>query len=106
MIIGKLTASATGYTGQLKTLTLNIPLQLVANERKSKLEQPDYNVFSGEVELGAAWNKVSQDAENYISVSIDDPSLPASIYFSAVKLHEAEPLLVWNRQKAKKSASK
>lgn len=106
MIIGKFTASVTGYTGQLKTLTLNIPLQLLANDRKSKLEQPDYNVFSGDVEIGAAWNKVSGDAENYISVTIDDPTFPASVYFSIVKLHEAEQLLVWSRQKAKKSESK
>ncbi|MEI7668608.1 MAG: DUF736 domain-containing protein [Pseudomonadota bacterium] len=106
MIIGKFTSNETGYTGHIKTLMLTIPLQVVVNDRKSKPEQPDYNVFSGETEIGAGWNKVSADAENYISIAIDDPSFPATMYFSIVKLHEKDQILVWSRQKAKKSTTK
>ena len=102
MIIGKFTANATGYTGNIKTLTLNTALQVVANDRKTKPEQPDYHVLSGDTEIGAGWNKVSGDAENYVSITIDDPAFPATLYFSIVKLHEAEQILVWSRQKAKK----
>ena len=106
MIIGKFTQNETGFIGNIRTLTLSNEVALVANDKKSKPEQPDYNVFSGDIEIGAAWHRTSNDAENYISITIDDPSFSTQLYLSIIKLDEAEQLLVWSRHKPKKLDNK
>ncbi|MEY9336795.1 hypothetical protein ABIF32_000889 [Bradyrhizobium elkanii] len=49
--IGTFTASDTGYTGSIKTLTLNIKAKLVASEKDND-KAPDYRIFAGSTEFG------------------------------------------------------
>jgi uncharacterized protein (DUF736 family) len=53
--IGSFTASDTGYVGSIKTLTLNLKAKLVANSESGNDKAPDYRIFAGAVECGAAW---------------------------------------------------
>jgi uncharacterized protein (DUF736 family) len=97
--IGTLTASDNGYTGSIKTLTLNIKAKFVASEKDND-KAPDYRIFSGTTEFGAAWKKTARDTEReYLSVKLDDPSFPAPIYASLVKVDGDECLtLIWSRR--------
>jgi hypothetical protein len=44
--IGTFTASDNGYTGSVKTLTLNVKAKLVATEKDND-KAPDYRIFAG-----------------------------------------------------------
>jgi uncharacterized protein (DUF736 family) len=58
-------------------------------------------VFCGapqNVELGAAWQKVSAEGRDYLSVKLDDPSFPAPIYATLIEVEGEEGLqLIWSR---------
>jgi uncharacterized protein (DUF736 family) len=98
--IGTFTASDTGYVGSIKTLTLNLKAKLVANSESGNDKAPDYRIFAGAVECGAAWKKVARDSDRtYLSCKIDDPSLPGAIYASLVKVDgEDNFVLIWSRR--------
>jgi uncharacterized protein (DUF736 family) len=50
------------------------------------------------VELGAAWQKVSAEGRDYLSVKLDDPSFPAPIYATLIEVEGEEALqLIWSR---------
>ncbi|WP_420965989.1 DUF736 domain-containing protein [Bradyrhizobium sp. B120] len=97
--IGIFTASDTGYTGSIKTLTLNIKAKLVASEKDND-KAPDYRIFVGTTEFGAAWKKTVRDSDReYLSLKLDDPSFPAPIYASLVKVEGEEGFsLIWSRR--------
>ena len=97
--IGTFTASDTGYTGSIKTLTLNIKAKLVAAEKDND-KAPDYRIFAGATEFGAAWKKTARDSEReYLSLKLDNPSFPAPIYASLVKVEGEEGFsLIWSRR--------
>ena len=83
--IGSFTAAENGYTGSVKTLTLNVKAKFVATEKEND-KAPDYRIFAGTTEFGAAWKKTARETEReYLSVKLDDPSFPAPIYASLVK---------------------
>ena len=44
--IGTFTASDNGYTGSVKTLTLNVKAKFVATEKDND-KAPDYRIFAG-----------------------------------------------------------
>ena len=97
--IGTFTASDTGYTGSIKTLTLNIKAKLVASEKDND-KAPDYRIFAGSTEFGAAWKKTARESgREYLLVKLDDPSFPAPIYASLVKVEGEEGFsLIWSRR--------
>ena len=102
--IGTFTKAEDGtLSGFIKTLQLNTKAKFSPLDASSN-GGPDFRIFAGNVEIGAAWKKVSQQQERpYISVKVDDPSLPAPIY---AFLHEddeqpGQHSLIWTRQKAK-----
>jgi uncharacterized protein (DUF736 family) len=98
--IGTFTASDNGYVGSIKTLTLNIKAKLVASEKDND-KAPDYRIFAGTaVEFGAAWKKTARETDReYLSVKLDDPSFPAPIYASLVKIDGDEGFtLIWSRR--------
>lgn len=52
--IGTFTTTANGFTGSIKTLTLNVKAHVERVEIPSD-KGPHFRIFSGAVELGAAW---------------------------------------------------
>lgn len=95
--IGAFNQQANGnYSGSIKTLTLNVKsAQLRAND-KTDDKAPDYRIFSGQTEFGAAWKRTSREEREYLSVKLDDPSFPAPIYASLVEIDGGHSL-IWSR---------
>ncbi|MGM4954125.1 DUF736 domain-containing protein [Bradyrhizobium barranii] len=97
--IGTFTASDNGYIGSIKTLTVNVKAKFAAYEKDND-KAPDYRIFAGTTELGAAWKKTARETDReYLSVKLDDPTFPAPIYASLVKVEGDESFaLIWSRR--------
>ena len=97
--IGTFTADKDGFTGTLRTLTLNVKVKLVPNDKGSE-NAPDYRIqAAGGYDIGAAWKKVSQAERPYLSATLDDPSFPATIYARLVEGDDGLHNLIWSRGK-------
>ena len=97
--IGTFTADKDGFTGTLRTLTLNVKVKLIPNEKESE-NAPDYRVqAAGGFDIGAAWKKTSQADRPYLSVSLDDPSFPATVYARLIENEDGTHDLIWSRSK-------
>ncbi|OJX27885.1 MAG: hypothetical protein BGO74_03955 [Burkholderiales bacterium 68-12] len=97
--IGNFIASGNGYTGTVRTLTLNVKVKIAVSEKTSE-NAPDYRVIAGNgLEIGAAWKKVSKADRPYLSVTLDDPSFPATIYARLVEGEDGVHSLIWSRSK-------
>jgi len=96
--IGTFTTTASGFTGSIKTLSLNVKARFERIENPSD-KGPHFRIYSGAVELGAAWQKHSdQSGRDYLSVKLDDPSFPAPIYATLVEVEGEDGLsLIWSR---------
>ena len=79
--IGTFTAGKDGYAGTIRTLTISVKARIVANEAKKSDAPPDFQVYAGRAELGAAWKqRTSGDMpRDYLSVQLDDPSFAEPI---------------------------
>ncbi|MDI7776585.1 DUF736 domain-containing protein [Asticcacaulis sp. EMRT-3] len=97
--IGTFTKTENGYTGSVKTLNLNAKAQIVAVEKDNE-RSPDYRVYSGTIEIGAGWTKTARESNrDYVSLKLDDPSLPAPIFGSLVQAEDSETYnLIWSRR--------
>ena len=96
--IGTFTKSSDSFTGAVKTLSINAKTTIKKAEKASD-KAPDYRVFAGTVEFGAAWKKTSGEGREYFSVKLDDPSFPAPIYATLVEGEEAgSHTLIWSRR--------
>ena len=95
--IGTFTSTENGFTGSIRTLALNVKARIARIENPSD-KGPHFRIFSGNVELGAAWQKVSAEGRDYLSVKLDDPSFPAPIYATLIEVEGEEGLqLIWSR---------
>ncbi len=98
--IGTFTRSGDTFTGSVKTLNINAKTTIKAADKASD-KAPDYRVFAGSTEFGAAWKKKSNEGRDYLSVKLDDPSFPAPIYATLVEGEEAGSYsLIWSRRNA------
>lgn len=97
--IGSFTAGKDGYVGTIRTLTVNVKARIVANDQKRSEGAPDFRIYAGRAELGAAWKAQTngEESRDYLSVQLDDPSFPEPI---RAALFEADgaAYLVWNRR--------
>ena len=96
--IGTFTSTGTGFSGAIKTLNLNVKAKLVRVENPSD-KGPHFRIFSGAVELGAAWQKTAQSSDrDYLSVKLDDPSFNAPIMAALWPAEkDGEYALIWSR---------
>lgn len=96
--IGSFTRDDSGvFTGSIRTLTLNVKAS-IRPASKDNDKAPDYRVMnSGNVEFGAGWTKTSREDRPYVSVKLDDPSLPAPIYATLVEGEQGTHNLIWSR---------
>lgn len=87
-----------GYTGSIRTLSFNAKVSIQPDEAKTKPGQPDFRVYSGKVELGAAWKKTSEAGRDYLSVALDDPSFAQPLNAALIEAEEPDAYhLVWSR---------
>ena len=97
--IGNFTPDKDGYVGTIRTLTMNVKARIVANDQKKSEGAPDFRIFAGRAELGAAWKAQTNGKEprDYLSVQLDDPSFAEPIH-AALFEEEGTAFLVWNRR--------
>lgn len=98
-MIGTFNAQDNGYTGTVRTLTLNVKVKIVPSEKDGD-KSPDYRIMAGGYEIGAAWKQVSKADRPYLSVTLDDPSFPATIYARLIGNEDGTFELIWSRLKA------
>ena len=96
--IGSFTSTANGFTGSIKTLTLNVKQATLRKAEKDNDKAPDFRIFSGQTEFGAAWKKTSQQNRDYLSVKLDDPSFTAPIFANLFDDEDGKSYnLIWSR---------
>ena len=96
--IGTFTEQNKSFTGTVRTLTLNVKVKIVPNDKESE-NAPDYRIVAGTFEIGAAWKKISKADKPYLSATLDDPSFPATIYARLVEGEGGVHNLIWSRSK-------
>jgi uncharacterized protein (DUF736 family) len=84
------------YAGAIKTLTLNVKQAVLRPSESDSDKAPDFRIFAGSTEFGAAWKRTSRENRDYLSVKLDDPSFPAPIYASLVDADDGYAL-IWSR---------
>lgn len=96
-IIGTFIKTCNGFSGTVRTLTLNSKISFVACEKDSE-RAPDFRIWVGGLDIGAAWQKVSAAERDYLSCKLDDPSFAAPLYASLVASDDGEIFsLIWSR---------
>ncbi len=96
--IGTFTTTENGFTGSIRTLALNVKARISRIENPSD-KGPQYRIYAGTVELGAAWHKISEQTQReYLSIKLDDPSFSAPIYATLTEIDgETGYQLIWSR---------
>lgn len=100
--IGYVTLQSDGsYKGRLATLSIRRNIEFVLNKKRSEA-QPDFRVMSGEVEIGAAWNRRAISSGNeFVSVSLAAPEFgDRTLYANLGRLpgskEDNEFAIIWN----------
>lgn len=97
--IGTFTKTDDGYTGSVRTLTLNAKVKIVPAAEKKSERSPDFRIFAGALEIGAGWKKTAQESGRpYVSVVIDDPAFAAPAFANLIENEEGEIHLIWSRR--------
>ena len=100
-VIGTFSAVKDGYAGTIRTLTLSVKVQLVANDRNEADGTPDFRIMAGTAEIGAAWRRPRRSSdETYLSVRLDDPALPHPIFGALFEdSANGSARLIWRRDR-------
>lgn len=105
--IGEFARGEAGFIGHFGTLLLHQDVIIVANPSDAE-NAPDYRVhlFDGRSnetgpEVGAAWKRAGEKAGEYLSVLLDDPTLPHPIRANLFRDDDAGASwsLHWSRPK-------
>ena len=102
-VIGTFTpAKDGGWTGTIRTLTIDVKARFVPNDNRDSDRAPEFRVFAGRSELGAAWRERTsgENPRDYLSVRLDDPSLPEPISAAMFEAADGKTAqLVWSRRR-------
>ncbi|BCM87666.1 DUF736 domain-containing protein [Methylobacterium indicum] len=98
--IGTFTLTQNGFTGDITTLTIQAKkVTIVAETERSQENAPTHRVYLNKAEIGAGWARVSKGERDYISVKIDDPSLPAPVFARLFADEDGRThSLIWTRE--------
>lgn len=100
--IGYITQNDNGsFRGQLRTLSIRAEITITANVGKANDVQPDFRVYSGDVEIGAGWMRRSQSSgKDYVSLSLAAPEFgPRRLYANlgrAAGKDDGSFAIIWN----------
>lgn len=92
------------YIGDVTTLSFHRTGLMFRPVEKSSDKEPDFRVVAqgafGFVEFGSAWKRTSEKGKDYLSVELDDPTLPQALYAALFPSKDGKTAaLVWSRQK-------
>lgn len=100
--------------GSMTTLHSHFNLRLIPLENKTSDQFPDYKIYAvgsmgQETEIGAAWKKTKRKIGGvefeFLSITIDDPSLPNTLNVAAFKNQQGGWDITWRRRQANKDAA-
>jgi uncharacterized protein (DUF736 family) len=94
--IGTFTQDGENFVGTIVTLALKAKATIQPTTKPND-QAPDYRVYAGGVEIGAAWNKKSKAERSYLSVKLDDPSFPQAIFCRLIEDERGGHRLLWSR---------
>jgi uncharacterized protein (DUF736 family) len=102
--IGHFSRTPSGYTGRVRTLSLDLELTFVPAENADVENAPAYRIHLGDEdgpEIGAGWKHTGERAGAFISVVLDDPVLPQPVRARLFQSDEGgrDWGLHWTRQK-------
>ena len=99
--IGTFSRTSGGYSGHLRTLTLDVELTLVPADHADAENAPDYRIHLGDSdgpEVGAGWKRTGERAGDYVALLIDDPSFPQPLRANLFQSDHGKSLaLLWSR---------
>ncbi len=89
--------------GEIKTLEFQHHINLVPVTSKTKDTAPDYKIFAqSDIEIGSAWRKTKQKSGEalleFLTITIDDPSMPNALNVAAFKLENGTYEVTWRRR--------
>lgn len=90
------------FAGYLRTLTVNVRISIVPNERKLKDHHPDYIIYTeSQYELGAGWIKTNTSTKaEYLSLTLAAPELGKPLYANLGRAPQQEDTdhlaIIWN----------
>ncbi|HTM82188.1 DUF736 domain-containing protein [Asticcacaulis sp.] len=101
--IGQFTRLRGIFTGTIRTLTFDRHIVLVPTNQADVQGQPHYTIHLKDAdgpEVGVAWKKTGDRAGEYVSLSLDDPTLPAPIRANLFQrdADKKEWVLIWKRE--------
>jgi uncharacterized protein (DUF736 family) len=80
--IGQFSLTKTGYSGQLRALSLDLSLTFVPANASEAENAPDYRIHLDDEdgpEVGAGWKRTGEKAGDYVAVLLDDPTFAQPI---------------------------
>lgn len=101
--IGTFTAEKDGFTGQLRTLTQNVKVKLIPNDKGDTENAPDFRLPTSAFRRPATTSarRGRRPAKPGVPVSLDDPSFPATVYARLIENEDGRHDLIWSRNKPK-----
>lgn len=102
--IGSFTQTQNGFSGEITTLTIQAKkVTIVAETERSGETAPTHRIYLGKAEIGAGWAKRSSEGRDYLSLKIDDPSLPAPLYARLFAEEDGKThSLIWTRSNGRR----
>ena len=85
-----------GFSGSIRTVNLDAKPVIFRPVGSDNDKAPDFRIFAGPNEFGAAWKRTSRQNRDYLSVKLDDPTFPAPIHASLVEAEDGYEL-IWSR---------
>jgi uncharacterized protein (DUF736 family) len=102
-VIGTFTPTKDGgWTGSIRTLTIQAQLRFVPNDNRENENAPLFRVFVGRSRIGDAWAARSSgdDQQEYLRVRLDDPTLFKPLDAALFRSKDGkEAQLAWGRRR-------
>ncbi|SDG96509.1 DUF736 domain-containing protein [Pelagibacterium luteolum] len=98
--IGSFIRTQTGYSGRIRTPSLDVEIVLVSLEPSDTENAPDYRVHlagNDGPEIGAGWKRTGEKAGEYVSLLIDDPAFTQPLRANLFRQGDAAYTLQWSR---------
>jgi uncharacterized protein (DUF736 family) len=99
--IGNFSATETGYSGRIQTMSLDAIVTLIPAEPSESENAPDFRIVLGDgeqgLEIGAGWQRTGEKAGALVALQIDDPTFAQPLRANLFKDGDSGHVLVWNR---------
>jgi uncharacterized protein (DUF736 family) len=100
--IGTFKRTKSGYSGHIRTLTLDVELVLIPVDNTDAENAPDYRIHLSDddgPEVGAAWKRTGEKAGDYLSLQLDAQTFGQPIRANLFQADDKGSAfhLLWNR---------